>query len=314
MYSNEISKRQLFAWSVGAIMVPLAQLAEGSCATIFLTGIIIGVFLLFIEKAGRKIETIPRWLGYIAVVWIAAKLIYLLRFVEDCWQADNSRFFVPIVLLTLAAWAASKGTRQVAKIAAIIFCLSIITYGVVGTASLGELKFEWILSGTKKFQIQSAIIFLLPLAVLFLRTKEKVITPVWVITVSGIGALFAVLINGILSSKIAEQYANKFYEMSRSIELFGIVQRFEVLVASIMAMGWFVLLSLYLSAVNETVDRPGKNSVIWGVTVAAGTAYILDAVIPENWILIADLLLCFLIVITAYTSSKKELKKREKRG
>lgn len=312
MYRHEISKRQLFAWSVGAIAAPLAQLAGGAaCTTVLLTGIITGIFLFIVEKVGRRINQIPHWLKYIAVVWITVKLIYLLQLAENSWQADSSRFFVPIVLLALAAWSAAKGKVQAAKVAAILFCLTMVGYGIVGAASLGELKLGWVISGTKDFRIQYAVIFMLPLVLLFLPTKEKVITSNWVIVTSVIGTLFAAIVNGILSPEIGGRQTNGFYEMSRSIQLFGVVQRFEVLIAAIMVMGWFMTLSLYMSAIDSVVKERGKQPAIWGVAIAAGAAYMIGAEISEYWVLAADIILSMSVVIAALTLSKKDIKNKK---
>ena len=306
MYNHEISKRQLSAWSVGAIAAPLAQLAGGAaCTTVLLTGIITGIFLFAVEKVGRRMISVPNWLGYIAVVWITVKLIYLLRLAENCWQADNSRFFVPIVLLALAAWSAAKGKGQAAKVAAILFFFTIVGYGIVGAASLGDLKLGWVIGGTTKFQIQYAVIFLLPLVLLFLPTKEKVITSNWVIVISGIGALFTAMVNGILSPGIGGSQTNGFYELSRSIQLFGVLQRFEVLVAAIMVMGWFMMLSLYMSAIDSVVEEKGKRLTIWGVAAVAGAAYMIGTEISEYWVLAADFILSMLVMIAPLTQSKK---------
>jgi hypothetical protein len=82
-----------------------------------------------------------------------------------------------------------------------------------------------------------------------------------------IAAVFTAVTAGVLSPELAAQSENAFYDLSRSVNILGVMERIEPLVSAAMTMGVFCLLTGQLCAVRALI--PGKYTAAAAAGLAA---------------------------------------------
>ena len=151
-----------------------------------------------------------------------------------CEAFPNSNILIGLLLLLLAAYAASKGREIVLRVAAIVFFLHIILYGLLLGFSLP--KTEVTVDLPQRPLALLSVLAAVPCAMLA-PNKGK---PGWKV-IAGI-AVFAGL-----TSLVGK---GDFYTAMKSVSILGAMERLEPLVSVAVTMGGFCLLSM-LCCVNE---------------------------------------------------------------
>ena len=114
-------------------------------------------------------------------------------------------------------------------------------------------------------------LLLTPVGVIpLLKEKERRITGLPLI---GIFVLLASVITlGVLSPMVAANTDNAFYEMTRSLSILETARRFEAVISAAMTVGWFALMSLYLTLCGHWAEeiKPGgrKTGIVLGAVVS----------------------------------------------
>lgn len=266
MYREKIPGRQLGLWLFAA-MVPVGlQLLSGSSWLWVACGGFVSLAISWVLwKRPQERSCCECIFLFIYVVILMGSV---LSEVADSWPVGNSDPAVPLIVLALAAWSAQKGSGAAARVGAVLFWVVLGLYLVVMAAGIKNVKPQWLLPEKKQPGIRGCWIFLLPWAVAALvkpRTQIKAHGLLWL----GFLCAGTALTVGVLSPQMAGQMSNVFYEMGRSLDLFGIAQRFEALICAGATMGWFAFMSLNLTLCGTTFERifPKKGS--WGVWAAA---------------------------------------------
>ena len=317
MSGKDLGEKQLKLWLVTAMSAPLAQTVGGmSWVTVLVTGIVCGGFLFVIRRAREGICNFPGWLSALAQIWLLIRLLYLLGEAENCWQADQSGAFVPLILLLLGGLSACKGMKAAAGVACILFYFIAAGYGATAVASVKSMQYSWMFTGVSGVQPRLIAAFLHPAVMLLFSGERRPLGPVLLGGLAGVGGILALLINGVLSAGMAAGYQNSFYEMSRSVSFLGSVERIESLTAAILVLGWFAMFSLHFSALSEVrgTDEKHGNLPAW-IALLAAAFYLFGVKVDDLVSLTADVTLCLLVVLQGgidfFKKRKKELDKRE---
>lgn len=281
MFRDKIPARQLSAWLFTAIVPPLIQLSGGSSWVWLLA---VGALCLLLDWTRSRwgCAEMPKWSlvpGY-ALVLIAMGELSALS--AGSWPVGDSFPAVPLILLALAAWSASKGPQAAARTGAVLFWFLIIMYLFVFAAGAKQIRWEWLRPVDTFPQPMCLVLLLIPSAAECLAQQGKRGGKLMLGLVVAVAA--ALLTQGVLSPEAA---GASFYEMTRSLELLGVAQRFEALTCVAATVGWFGLLTLLLSVCGELFYRirPGWKKV--GVWLAAITAagWLLCGLHISGWIL-----------------------------
>ncbi len=318
MNSNEISRRQLAAWVFAAAAAPLAQLLGGrGWPEALLTGAVCGVLcaaVLLLPQDWRQ----KRWLCAVQALWAVAALAGAATMSARAWPDAGNGIAVPLVLLALGLWSVWDGAAAAGRAAATVFWLLALLLAAVFVAGGKDIRPE-------NLQLQwqepdGGIVFALMLpAVGACLPGKRHAGAAWVPAVTGLfGVAVATLCAGVLSPQLAIQLENPFYEMSRSLNLLGVAQRFEALVSAAMTLGWFCLISLLLSAVYHLAGQvhPGWERPAVAVAAIAAIGLILGGVaVPGIWLgMLAAVCWGLLPLFTQGIVQIKKLRKNEKRG
>ena len=270
MFDKKIAAGQLSAWVFTAITPPLIQLAGGS-SWAWLLGLGAVCFLVNWLRGRWGCEELPKVLCLPVLVLTVILLGELASYSAESWPTRDSFPAVPLILLALAAWSAGKGPQAAARVGAVLFWFVVIMYMVVFAAGIKQVRWQWIsLSGIMP-QALCSVLLLVPSAALLLPVDRKCAMGK---TLLGLGiAVAAILLTqGILSPGVAAEAKQPFHEMSRSLELLGIAQRFEAFLCAASTAGWFALLNLFLSIGGEVCHRLAagwKKPGIWFAAILA---------------------------------------------
>ena len=150
-----------------------------------------------------------------------------------CEAFPNSNILIGLLLLLLAAYAASKGREIVLRVAAIVFFLHIILYGLLLGFSLPNAEISFA-APQKPFALLS-VLAVVPCAMLAPEKK------------SGWKVVGAIAVFIVLTSLVGK---GDFYAAMKSVSILGAMERLEPLVSVSVTMGGFCLLSM-LCCVNE---------------------------------------------------------------
>jgi hypothetical protein len=265
LFHEKIPAPQLSAWLFTATVPVLIQLMGGqSWIWVGIAGVISVILTMLLWRRGWKV---PKWQCLILYIYTVLLLSQLLPHAAQSWPTGDATA-VPLILLALAVWSAQKGTSAAARTGAVLFWVVLILYLAVFGAGVRDVQWKWLRPQWDTPDLLGLAVFLVPMATAsMLRSRGKtsprlVLLPAFV--------LVSVLITaGVMSPTVANKMPNAFYEMSRSINLLGIAQRFEPLISAAMTVGWFAFFSLLLSLCGKYAQKifAGKGKA--GVWVAA---------------------------------------------
>lgn len=275
MSNERIPAGQFSAWLFTAMTPTLIQLAGGA-SWLYLLGM--EAVCLLLHWRGRRWGggELPRILCVPVLLLMVVVLGELAEESAESWPMGNSFPAVPLILLALAAWSAGKGAQSTARVGAVLFWFLIIMYMVVFAAGIKQIRWRWLAPTEKAPDPMCIILLLLPTVSLFLPVQRKSGAGKIVLGL-GIAVASVMLAQGILSPEIAEAVREPVYEMSRSLELLGIAQRFEALVCAAATAGWFAVMCLLLSVCGECAGRLAAG---W-----SGTGAWLAAILAGVWLL-----------------------------
>lgn len=252
-------------WFLTALAVPVMQAASGcswpaACALGILTlGVCEGVEALGVPEIG--------WLQGIGWLWLTVVLSSTLGWTLHCWPSNSPA--IPGALLLLAAWAASGGEDKAMRAGNLLRFFILALLGAVLLSGVWDIRMEnlrpdWRVDnasllttlllcgggtgmGSKGLGVKSALFLL-------------------AVTVS-------VVVTGVLSGSFASAQASALFELSKSVRLLGVAERFESLAAVGMTLGYYVFACWCLTLCGNWAKTATKAKGTWPVWTTAGAAF-----------------------------------------
>ena len=246
-------------WLPAAMAAPLVQTAS---ANSWLAVLLTGALCLGVGWGLERIRSEPSpWLCVVQWFWLSLLNAEFLNWTMYCWPNYENYYVVPLTLLALAAWTAAKGKEQASRAGNMLYWFVIILIGAVLLSGIKDVKLEKIEMEAQIKDANLLTVFLLPVIGLAVEKSEKRTK----LGILGLGVATSAVTTGVLTLQAASKADNGFYELSRSLRLLGIGERFESLAAAAMTLGYFVLLSFLLSScgIGAARIKPGKER--WGV-------------------------------------------------
>lgn len=256
---NLSRKRSLFVSA--AVLAPMTQAASGQGwpAVVGMAGL---AWLL------------SRWCGYgngwvLAVqrVWCCVLVSVLMKWSTYFWTGLPFCDVVPLILLVLGAWTVSTpGKAQ--RIGCVLLWPLLLLLGAVLLSGVSEIKLMHLKPVWEKPDLTLLAILLPALG------RER--WGNW--KLPGAAVLVSVITTGVLTATVSQAAPSGIYELSRSLSLLGIAERFESLVAAAMTMGFF-------TGITWLLEAPDKNTgSVWLYAGISAVLY-LTGVMENGWFL-----------------------------
>ena len=289
--NRKIPGVQMNAWVLCAAIGPILSIVgRNGWMTVLISAVAAGA-LSFCVLSCKQI-CLPRWLCVLELVWLTVFLGGIAKTSASCWPTTDAVPVIPLVLLLLAAFAACRGSVPVARTGATLVWLIIPVLGILGITGVADVNPDWI---RMELEVPNGMLIgllLIPCVCAFLP-REMPTSSRWSAAILGAVAVAgAVLVDGLLGETGAMYAENSFYEFSKSINLFGIAERFEALVACVLTGSWFALFALMLSAayhLTEEIFAPAGKYGVWAVVIGSG---VLMCILPNRseWMAIGALI------------------------
>ncbi len=304
---DEFSPRQLCALLLTALSAPLAIVcASVSWVWILAAAVLAGLFYLYIVGVSRKL---PKGLGYAELLqaawgrWAGAALAVLYwawlvlsaaraaRMAELAFPQDRAFPLIPLVLLLLAALVAARSTATACRFGGVLFLFVAALQGFTLIFGAAGIELENLApAGDRMETLRPLAVLLLPVAGLFLRDRldgQRGHYLRWYLLAAGLALAAGIVCTGSLGLPLAKATPDAFWLMSRSISVFGVMERFEALISGLLSLGFCCLLTLLLlsarKALCSMVPELALPAAVWIGTAATVGALWIVPVLPERF-------------------------------
>lgn len=302
MERHELTSRQMTVWLAAAMSAPLAHFSGAGWVAVGLAALAMLPLTLLPREGWGNLGERMRMVEFL---WLSAAAGLLLENSGVYWPASQNEVFVPLTLLVLAVLTKLTAAPRVGTVVGM--CLAVLYLPVLfGGAAQVELR--WLAPASDGMWSGPLLItFLLP-ALAGIWRREKQGRGQTLALCGGIGVLFGLLTQGILSPHVAAGLPDAFHQMGRSMRL-GSISRIEPIVAVAVTLGWYALCSFLLSSAVQLAKGTGmgeRTAVLAAAAIAAGV--ILARVqLPDAAVVILSLFLW--VLVPACTPKKKFAKK-----
>lgn len=293
---DRILPRQLCALALCAFTVPAVGLLPragwlwAGIAAVAAAGLLAAGAALFRKKGGSFVELAAqsgcgRCCLRLLLIWNLLALGTAARYLCEVYPGSGAFPLVGALLLLLAACAAGKGVSAVVRAGAICFFFFAALYALLFGFSLPQMRAEWLKPVLRpKWTLLPAALAPSCALALMGHCRERGRISGWLLGGVGLTVLAALVTAGCVSPEVAGAEPFAFYTMSKSISLFGAMERFEALVSAALTAGDFCLLAL-LCLVNAEIAkalRPGTGKAVpAGNFLLGGAAIFLGSGIPS---------------------------------
>lgn len=241
-------------WYTAALLVPVVHsasvlpwpmaVAEGAAAA----------FLGKFSKWGTG------WVLTLQKIWAGVMAGVFLQWSGYYWDDIAISRTAPLVLLVLALWT-TMVQGKAPRVGCVLIWPLLFLLGAVLLSGISEVELEYLRPAWKMGAAPLAAVLLIPSN---FEGKAKWKLPFVAIVVS-------VITSGVLSPDVTVSSQSGIYEISRSLSLLGIAERFESLVAAAMTMGFYAV-TAYLLEPKEQKDSPWVYALIALLVYLSGIA------------------------------------------
>lgn len=309
---NKITGGQINAWLLAATVGPiLSVVGRNGWLTVLPAAIVCGI-LCFCALSCRK-NDLPRWLCVLELSWLMVFLAVIAKDSATCWANSDGFPVIPIVLLLLSAFAAKHGACRSGRIGATLVWFVVPVLGVVFLAGIADAEPQWIRPDIELPDATLIGVLLTPCLFLFLgedKCKSARWITVWIGLIAIAGSL---LLDAVIGPEDATKAPNGFYELSKSLNLFGVAERFEALIACVLTISWFAFFTLILSTAYQLTKKILPMLAKWSVWIVVVISGVLMCILPARNEWTAVLTLIFWGFIPALTQVLGRAKNIEKK-
>ena len=222
--------------------------------------------------------------------------------------------FVPVTLLALAAWASFRGRAAVLRaVAALSFFLAAL-YAAVFLFALPDADFSRLPAWREADLLPAGVLFLPTLGLFLARERSQKPPLALAFLTAALPAAVSALCAAVPGSR------GSFYEMAKSVEVFGLARRIEPMVSALLTLGWFALCALPALCVGQMARACGLRGrwASLAFCLLAMPAAVAELKIPNGILLLLGTIFCVLfplltLLLGAKNFSQKNFKKDEKR-
>ena len=241
-------------WLIAMSLTLGALICGGGDWLSVLIGGLCGFLLLYIYK--RTDRPVPGWCRFLQGIWCVLLLAVLGEKANALYPDAGNSYYIPGVLFGLSWLCARDGDEKLCACHAVLSCFVWVAVGVVALCAIPQMEWRWTLPhpGWQG----AALGFSLAAGGMLLPGRPG---KGWCLAGAVCPAILALLVCGSLSPQLAQKESLAFYTLSRSIRLFGVVERFEALVGAGLCIGLFGTMSLLLAGVRRGLTRKKGDAV-----------------------------------------------------
>ncbi|MFI3312748.1 MAG: hypothetical protein R3Y62_02575 [Eubacteriales bacterium] len=262
MSRETVSNRQFFAMTTAAMVGPLTVVsAQISWLTALICGILAGLYIIIVKN-------LPSLGGIVASLQVGRSWVYggylLTTGLLTAYAASMAlRAFpqaglfpwLPLSMLAICGWIGGTGGAAVGRFAGILACFVLPALGVVLAFGAMEVSIAYLRPTLYMGDGAGVLaVSLLPAAGLWLRREGRSAGVGWTATAVALTVAISAVTVGTLGAGLAGAVDEPFYMMTKSISLFGVMERFEGLVAALLLLSFGCLVA-YLSAIGGEIWR-----------------------------------------------------------
>ncbi len=317
MKNREVSPKALTTWVVCGMLGPLALTASRSgWVAVLLTGVLCTALCVTIHIFSDSHPWDSRLYSGILCLWHIYAAAVVAAQSPLCWPGKGADIAVPLVLLALAALSAWKGAEGASRVAAVLCPLCVLIFAVILACGIGNIRWGRVGMESSAPSGNLIFVFLLPIGATAIPRKPGIGILGCMTGLSIFAWIVSAVSVGTLSLPISLTRKDAFYEVSKSLSLFGKLQRLEAISAVAVTVSIYAMLSLLLSSVGHLAEnvRPG-----FGRAAVAGGAGICAAIVAGRIFVSANVLVVLALLIwgvcplvaSLFPTGKKE-KKDEK--
>lgn len=269
MKNREVSSKALSAWVAAAMFGPVALVSAGSAwSAVLVTAIVCSSLCLVAFRFGGDFACRSRIINVLFMLWNVYAVAAVAALACQCWPGKGSQIATALVLIALGAVSAYQSERSAAAVAATLCPLCAVIFAIVLSCGIGNVRWSRVEVSAIPPRGMLIFVFLLPIAAMAIRRSAEPSTGALVLS-SSFGVILSVIVMGTVSLPVMLTQDNAFFEFSKSLDLFGAVQRFESIAAVAVTMSIFTAISLLLSGVGSIAQGLCRGSGRWAVLLSA---------------------------------------------
>ena len=248
---ERISTAEKWAWILTATVAPAAQFLPGWTWYWVPAAALAAALLWGLSKsAGGKLRSA---LGIVALGLILCRSV---RFMADGWRNFGSSPVMALLLLALAVWSLWKDGHRCRRACCAMFWLVMLLLATVVLAAVKDVRWERLVTRELRWNADGILVLLLPCLGVFEEKRDRSWRR-WALALGVLTTVLAVATWGCLGSE------GDFFDLAGSLKLFGVVQRFEPLVAAALTLGWFAFAGYVLTAAQTLWRRLQPEPPAW---------------------------------------------------
>ena len=266
MTEEKLSARVLGAWTAAAMLGPMAQFL-GSLPwneTALLGAGAMGLYLCAMRWGG----TDGKCLSWVQAAGLTVLLAAAAGFCGDCWTGRENTWFIPAALLALAAVGACGGPRRCGAAGATLLWGMAGLTAVLLIFAVPEIRGQWLRPRWTWDGGRGAAVMLLP-CVGALLPRRRGWYGSWSLALLAVGTAVSLVTAGCISPWVAEERDGAFFAAVQNIQISGVAERFDALIAGGMTLSWYCLMSMLLSAVRSLTGESAGKWAVWAAALAA---------------------------------------------
>jgi len=314
LFNKSIPEKRLILWTVMAVAAPILSLSgRNSWIGVLLLSVACGGLSYAMLRLWNREYNLPCWLCVIEWLWIGTVLGSIGGNSGSCWEEENARTIVPMVLLFLAAFSAQHGSEKASRAGAVSFWIVVVILVSVLLAGIKNLRMEWLIPVAKSPEPVLISVCLIPCLLIFLPGSGQGKYGAMVIMLGALAVISALWVNGSITGEVAQTVENPFYIYCKNISILGTAERFEALASCGLTIGWYSLFSLLLSVAGCLADRVNGNVGkigVWGSAVVGAVMAATNVSVPG--MLLASGSVMLWVVVPGLVTCNKKVKKSEK--
>lgn len=237
-----------------------------------------------------RAKNLPGWIKWLQSIWNGVLAGVVMRWLSAYWPGEP--VWAAGVILALAVWQTGKGQNAVAAAASVLGILQLLLIaGVLLTASK---NMEWENLRADGLGINGWLLTVLLLPALGREEESRSVWPaLWTLAI-------CLVTSGVVPRGAIPAGGNAFWEMSKSVSVFGKIKRLESLTAVGLSLGFYLLACFLLGGGKE------KRGIRWLPVLLAGAILLAQVEIAGIHAAIASVFLWILLPAMAAIYEKKE--------
>ena len=306
---DEQRTRASGAWELTFFVTAATTVCAGLDWLSVLTGSVLAALLCAAARhAGMK--TWPMALRFLLLVWLTALLWVAGRCSAALFPDAANRIYVPAVVLALAWLLARRPRQAVLACCAVISLFVLAAVAVVLVFALPDVQLSWLRPDFSWHHALVAAAVGSGANLLRAAAPQTQVGMPWRAAAVLAPAAAAAVTCGCLSPELASGQTLAFYTLSRSISLFGVVERFEALVAACLCMGCCAAAALVLTAARNLLPAKWSGGARDGWTAAGCAVAALLPPLPLSGTFFSALTAILWVVLPCLTQAVVGCKKR----